>query len=130
MMTFALTRLHRIGTPLLRSLVLCGAAALMAGLPLVAQAQAQAQGTDAAAGRQKAQACAVCHGPLGLATAPDAPSLAGQSSIYLAAQLRAYRSGARQHAQMNVMAKPLSDDDISQLAAWYASLRVSVQAPD
>ena len=125
-MTFALTRLHRIGTPLLRGLVLCGAAALMAGLPLFAQAQ----GTDAAAGRQKAQACAVCHGPLGLATAPDAPSLAGQSSIYLAAQLRAYRSGARQHAQMNVMAKPLSEDDISQLAAWYASLRVSVQAPD
>lgn len=89
-----------------------------------------AHAADAAAGRQKAQTCAVCHGPLGLAVAPDAPNLAGQSAFYLAAQLRAYRSGSRHHAQMNVMAKPLSDDDINNLAAWFSSLRISVQAPD
>ena len=89
-----------------------------------------AQANDVAAGRQKAQACAVCHGQLGQSVTPDAPHLSGQPAIYTAAQLRAYRSGARKHEVMAVMARPLTDDDIAQLAAWYASLRVSVQAPD
>lgn len=84
---------------------------------------------DLQAGRQKAQACAVCHGPLGLSVTPDAPNLAGQPALYTAAQLRAYRSGARRHEVMAVMAKPLTDDDISHLAAWFASLRVEVQPP-
>ncbi len=88
------------------------------------------QANDVAAGRQKAQACAVCHGQLGQSNTPDAPHLAGQPALYTAAQLRAYRSGARKHEVMAVMAKPLTDDDIAQLAAWFASLRVSVQAPD
>jgi cytochrome c553 len=84
---------------------------------------------EVAAGRQKAAACAVCHGVLGLATAPDAPNLAGQSALYLAAQLRAYRSGARQHEVMSLMAKPLSDADIDNLAAWFSSLVVEVKPP-
>ena len=88
-----------------------------------------AQATDSNAGRQKAQACAVCHGPLGLSVTPDAPHLAGQPALYTAAQLRAYRSGARKHEIMAVMAKSLTDEDISQLAAWFASLRVEVQPP-
>ena len=82
---------------------------------------------EAAQGRTKANACAVCHGPLGLAILPDAPNLAGQSAIYLAAQLKAYRSGARQHEIMSLMAKPLSDDDIDNLSSWYSSLKVQVQ---
>ena len=86
--------------------------------------------SDVAAGRQKAQACAMCHGPLGQSVTPDAPNLAGQPAIYSAAQLRAYRSGARKHEVMALMARPLTDDDIAQLAAWYASLRITVQAPD
>jgi cytochrome c553 len=94
-------------------------------LGVVATALAQ----DAAAGRAKAQACAVCHGTLGISVAPDAPNLAGQPVIYLAAQLRAYRSGARKHEVMAVMAKPLSDDDIQNLAAWFASIRVEASAP-
>ncbi len=80
------------------------------------------------AGRDKAAACAVCHGPLGLSVTPDAPHLAGQPSLYVATQLRAYRSGARRHEVMAVMARPLSDDDIDNLAAWYASLKISVQS--
>jgi cytochrome c553 len=84
---------------------------------------------DAEAGRVKAQACSVCHGPLGLSVAPDAPHLAGPPAIYLAAQLRAYRSGARKHEVMAVMAKPLSDDDIQNLATWFASIRVEASAP-
>ena len=88
-----------------------------------------AQANDASAGRQKAQTCSVCHGPLGLSVTPDAPHLAGQPAIYLAAQLRAYRSGARKHEVMVFMAKPLSDDDINNLAAWFSSIRIDAQAP-
>ena len=71
----------------------------------------------------------VCHGALGISTQPDAPHLAGQPAIYVAAQLRAYRSGARKHEVMAVMAKPLSDDDILDLAAWFASIRIEAAAP-
>ena len=60
---------------------------------------------------------------------PDAPHLAGQPAIYLATQLRAYRSGARRHEVMNVMAKPLSDEDIVHLAAWFSSIRVEAVLP-
>jgi cytochrome c553 len=104
---------------------------LLSGCALLAclLAGGATQAGDAAAGRAKAQACAVCHGPLGLGVTPDAPHLAGQPEMYLAAQLRAYRSGERRHEVMAVMAKPLSDDDIANLAAWFASLRVEVQAP-
>ncbi len=102
---------------------------LLAGV-LLAAAAAPVAAADAAAGRAKAQACSVCHGPLGLSTAPDAPHLAGQPDLYLAAQLRAYRGGQRQHAVMSVMAKPLSDADIDNLAAWFASIKVEAQAPN
>ncbi|MEO5784075.1 MAG: cytochrome c [Casimicrobiaceae bacterium] len=84
---------------------------------------------DAVAGRAKAQACAVCHGPLGLSTQPDAPNLAGQPAVFLSSQLRAYRSGERRHEVMNIMAKPLSDDDIDNLAAWFSSVRIDAHAP-
>jgi cytochrome c553 len=97
------------------------AGACLAALPAIA--------ADEAAGRRKAVACAVCHGPQGLSVAIDAPHLAGQPAMYLNKQLRAYRSGARQHEVMSVMAKPLSDADIDDLAAWFSSLKVSVQAP-
>ncbi len=49
--------------------------------------------------------------------------------MYVAAQLRAYRSGARKHEVMAVMAKPLTDDDIANLAAWFASIKVEATAP-
>ena len=84
---------------------------------------------DASAGRAKAQACAVCHGQLGVATHPQAPHLAGQPAEYVRAQLRAYRSGARKNDMMTLMAKPLSDDDIDHIAAWFASIRIEASAP-
>jgi cytochrome c553 len=96
------------------------AAALTAGGVLAA---------DPVSGRTKAAACAVCHGPLGISTGPDVPHLAGQPAIYLASQLRNYRSGSRKHEVMNVVAKPLVDRDIDDIAAWFASLQVRVDAP-
>lgn len=96
---------------------------MLAALAIPASAAAPAEN----AGRQKAQACAVCHGPLGLSSAPDAPHLAGQPAIYLVRQLKAYRAGERRHEVMNVIAKSLSDADIEELAQWYASIAVSVE---
>ena len=85
---------------------------------------------DAAAGKAKAQAtCAVCHGIDGLAKVPDAPNLAGESAIYTTRQLEAFRSGQRQHEQMSIIAEGLSDEDIADLASWYASLKVTVDLP-
>ena len=80
-------------------------------------------------GRAKAQACAVCHGPLGVSTAPDAPNLAGQPRIYVAQQLKSFRDGKRQHEVMSVIAKPLTDDDIADLAEWYASISIEARKP-
>lgn len=95
----------------------------------MAAAALPAGAQDAAAGKAKAAACAVCHGPLGMGVTPDAPHLAGQPAGYLAAQLRAFRSGARKHEVMNVMARPLSDADIANLAAWFASIKVEAKEP-
>ena len=98
-------------------------------LAVVLAAALPAPAADLAAGRQKAQACTVCHGALGLSVAPDAPNLAGQPEMYLAAQLRAYRGGARKHEVMSLMARPLADAEIDNLAAWFASLKVEVKPP-
>ena len=110
-----------------RRLGLRGATAL--ALLAIAQATAVAQSADLKVGRQKAQVCAVCHGEFGRANAPDAPHLAGQPEVYIATQLRNYRSGKRQHEVMTLMAKPLSDADIEALAAWYASIAFDVKPP-
>lgn len=105
--------------------MLRAAAILLAAACLTSSALAAG---EVAAGRQKANACAACHGPMGLATLPDAPNLAGQSPLYIAEQLKAYRSGTRQHEVMTLMAKPLTDADIDNLAAWYSSIKIKVDS--
>ena len=90
---------------------------------------APAAAADAAAGKTKAAKCTVCHGLDGLAKNPDAPNLAGDSANYIRKQLGAYRKGERKDPQMTIMAKDLSDDDIADLAAWYSSLKVTVEMP-
>ena len=85
---------------------------------------------DAVAGRAKADSsCALCHGQNGIASMPSAPNLAGQAPIYLSEQLKNYRSGKRQHEVMSVIAKPLTDTEIANLAAWYNSIKVNVETP-
>ena len=113
-----IVKMHQLG----RSVALVAAGVLwLSGAP--------ASAADAIAGKARAQACAVCHGALGLSTLPDAPNLAAQPAIYVSAQLRAFRSGERRHEVMNVIAKPLTDDDIDNLAAWFSSLRIEAHAP-
>lgn len=74
---------------------------------------------DAAAGGQKAKACASCHGADGNGPTP----LAGKDAAYLAQQLNDFRSGARTGSMMNMLAAGLSDQDIADLAAYYAAQR-------
>lgn len=104
--------LARLCKGLLRSAV---AAALL--LPLSAGADGNPE-----LGRMKSETCTACHGADGLGIAPIYPVLAGQHADYLAHSLRQYRSGERSNAIMAPMAAGLSDDDIADLAAFYASL--------
>ncbi|HEY9058752.1 MAG TPA: cytochrome c [Aurantimonas sp.] len=84
---------------------------------------------DLVAGKDKAGVCATCHGLDGIAKAPDAPNLAGESAIYIAGQLKAFRSGSRQHQQMSIIASGLNDEDIADLAAWYSAIKVTATMP-
>ena len=77
---------------------------------------------DAAAGKTKAGLCSACHGPVGISVNPLWPNLAGQHQAYLAAQIRAYRDGKREEITMQPFVQDLTDEDIEDLAAWYASL--------
>ena len=49
--------------------------------------------------------------------------------LYLETQLKAFRSGKREHEIMSVVAKDLTDDDIADLAAWYASIKITAEMP-
>lgn len=93
--------------------------ALLATLALCAPLHAAG---DAAKGKAKAAACAACHGPAGKAVLPNTPNLAGQVASYLEIALKAYRDGKRSDPMMSPMAKPLTDDDIANLAAHFSSL--------
>lgn len=85
---------------------------------------------DAAAARAKAQTqCQNCHGENGVAVLPGAANLSGQQKEYLREQLRAYRSGSRQNAQMSIIAKTLTDADIDNFAEWYSTIKVTVEMP-
>ncbi len=66
-------------------------------------------------------ACVSCHGADGIATALDAPNLAGEVNIYLDTQLKAFRSGKRTHEIMTPIAAELSDEQIREYANWYAN---------
>ena len=99
---------------------------LAAGGALVAGA-VQAQGV--ANPPHPVPQCITCHGMSGLSNIPDAPHLAGQPRLYLVAQMKAFRSGTRQHAVMNVIAKPLTNDEIEVTADWFSAVTLEVRKP-
>jgi cytochrome c553 len=76
---------------------------------------------NASAGKDKAAVCVACHGIDGQSVDPTYPNLAGQHEDYLQKALADYRSGRRTNAIMAGFAGPLTDQDIKDLAAWYAS---------
>ncbi len=78
-------------------------------------------GGDPAAGQEKSAVCAGCHGADGNATIGANPRLAGQYESYLYQALKQYKSGARKDLLMGNMVANLSNQDLKDLAAWYAS---------
>jgi cytochrome c553 len=105
-----------------RILALTGLFALILAGPAAA--------ADAAAGRQKvAGICQACHGMDGLSKNPEAPNLAGQIESYLAKAIAEYRTEVRKNESMNIVAKELTDDDIANIAAYYAAIQVDAIPP-
>lgn len=102
-------------------IVVALSAALIAG---AAWAQAAAPAGDPAKGREKVQMCQGCHGIDGWRTAfPEVysvPKIAGQNAAYLVAALKEYQSGNRTHPSMRAIAASLSEQDMANLAAFYA----------
>ena len=99
--------------------------AALTTLFLLFSSQTQAAG-DQAAGKLKAPMCAACHGATGQSSMPAmpgmvVPNIGGQYADYLVKALTDYRSGARVNASMSGIAAGLPDDDIENLAAYYAS---------
>ncbi|OLQ92384.1 cytochrome C biogenesis protein CcsB [Vibrio ponticus] len=91
----------------------------------ILSAQAMAAG-DIEAGKAKAGVCMACHGADGIAMIPGYPNLKGQNEQYLVSSIKAYQTNQRQGGLSGVMkaqADLLSDADIANLAAYYASLK-------
>ena len=83
---------------------------------------------DAAAGAEKAKTCASCHGATGDESLDDTyPKLAGQYPEYLAKSLHDYKSGRRKNAIMAGFAQGLSEEDIDDLSAYFASQKGSIR---
>ncbi|OAN19189.1 cytochrome C [Photobacterium jeanii] len=100
-------------------------------LSLLASCSAWAQG-DAEAGKAKAATCAACHGADGNGIMTQYPKLSGQHPGYLEKQLKEFKLGVtsggkqgRNDPVMSAMAMPLSEQDMADLAAYYASLPIS-----
>ena len=85
---------------------------------------------DAEAGKTKSASCAACHGADGNSQNPQWPSLAGQHVKYSVIQLQAFKDGSRQNAMMTPMAAPLSDQDMQDIAAFYAMQSMSPKQAD
>ncbi len=95
------------------------AGSIAAALAAILTAAAPAAGASL---QSVLEGCVPCHGADGVARDSEVPHLAGQNELYLANQLRAFRSGERIHPEMAYMSSDLDDDTISALAAFYAEL--------
>lgn len=103
----------------LKHIAIAGLISTAAAFPAIASA------ADIAAGKAKAAVCAACHGQNGIAQIPTYPNLAGQHEQYLVMALKAYRAKERTGGQAVIMqgqAAALTDEDIANLAAYFASL--------
>ena len=95
--------------------------ALFGSLALLSMFAAPALAGDAAAGAQKSAVCGACHGATGSSINPEWPNLAGQHESYIAAQLALFKQGARDNPLMMPNAALLSDQDMQDLGAHFAS---------
>lgn len=104
--------------------------ALLALAALTAGAPAVALEGDAAAGQTKAAVCAACHGVDGNSTDPQYPKIAGQHASYIADQLAKYKSQQRMNPIMLGFAMTLSEQDMADLGAYFASQAVKPDIAD
>jgi cytochrome c553 len=81
-----------------------------------------ARAADVAAGKQKAEICSGCHGDNGISQIENTPSLAGQLDQYIQWQLVYFRAGSRKNEQMQPIVEQLTNEDIRNLGAYFASL--------
>lgn len=96
-------------------------------IALMSLSCASAWAQSASPANAKLTQCFTCHGQDGIAKVPDAPNLAGQNETYLVHALNEYKSGARKHEVMSMMAKPLSEEDIAQAASYFSGIRIEVK---
>lgn len=91
--------------------------ATLAGISMAVSAAAD----GAQDGATKAAVCSACHGPNGNSSNPEWPNLAGQGERYLIQQLKFFKEGKRNNPVMAPMAGTLSDQDMTDVAAYYAT---------
>jgi cytochrome c553 len=104
-----------------------GASVAAAVLSLLAAKSSPAEAADAANGRKIAAVkCGICHGEDGQSKLPEAPNLAGQIERYLVEQVQAFKTGARKNDLMTLVVKPIPDNELADIAAFYAGIEVKV----
>jgi cytochrome c553 len=103
---------------------------LLLPLALLLAASLSHAAGDAAAGKTKSAPCAACHGADGNSVNPEWPKLAGQHADYIYKQLVEFKSGDRQNALMAGQVAALSDQDMADLAAYYATLEPTIGEAD
>lgn len=108
--------MRAVASMILGGLMLAGGTPLSAG--------------DPTAGRKVANMCRTCHGIDGMAQIPIAPNIGGEPETYLESQLMAFKSGAREHEMMSVVAAGLTAQQIADVAAWYGSHSASASLPE
>ncbi|MCX7180291.1 MAG: cytochrome c, partial [Proteobacteria bacterium] len=98
--------------------------AILGGILLIASSSGSFAAGSAASGQTKAAACMGCHGPDGNSLADMWPKLAGQMPEYIVKQLQDFKAGNRKNEQMSPMAQPLAEQDMADLAAFFAGQKV------
>ena len=103
---------------------------ILCAFALSALASAPAMSADQTAAKEKAELCTACHGEGGISQTENIPSLAAQPDQFIQWQLVFFRGGARKNEQMQPIAEQVSNEDIRQLGAYFASLTPPKPAPD
>jgi cytochrome c553 len=96
--------------------------ALVGALSIAIICGSLAHAADVAAGKEKAELCVGCHGEGGISQTENIPSLAGQPDQFIQWQLVFFRAGTRKNEQMQPIVEQISNDDIRNLGAYFASL--------
>ena len=104
---------------------------VVAGMMLIATiCGPHAHAADIAAGKEKAELCIGCHGDAGISQTENIPSLAAQPDQFVQWQLVFFRAGARKNEQMQPIVEQITNDDIRNLGAYFASLAPPTTKPD